>query len=348
MATSCTDSLLNNWQLVAIVYRSPIVLQTPNPVPVSRTPWAGERLSGWLGERPTRRLGECWDFSCHQQYPSLVDGSKLSLAQIIAENPEAYLGSDKPCQLLVKLLCAARPLSLQLHPDLVADGKHESWLVLATTTNSGGYFGFAKPFTREQLRQKIVDSKLTTADLTFQPMDTYDYFDLPPTTVHSLSADTIVIEVNYVKANSSGRTLRLWDWQHRYDDEGNLDYQHGKSRRLDVEQALQLFTPQQQYGDQFLATVNQRPTIDNSPALTISRYPPSPFYRLSLYDYRQSTTISSEARYAVYVNLRGTCHLGGQLLTNYTVAFLPAFLLRQGIDLQVQTAGQGIVIEVLP
>ena len=329
------------------MYRSPIILETPNPVPISRTPWAGDQLSRWLGEQPPRRLGECWDFSCYHQYPSRVRGSELTLAQMIATKPEAYLGKHRSYQLLIKLLCAARPLSLQLHPDLAADGKHESWLVLETTVNSGGYFGFANPFTSEQLRQKIIDGNLTTADLTFQPMTNYDYFDLPPTTVHALGANTIVIEVSCVRADNSGKTLRLWDWQHRYDDQGNLDYRQGKARRLDVEQALRLFDPRQQYGKQFLSTIKQQPTIDSSPKLTVKKFPRSPFYQLSLYDFRQSITITSEGLYAVYIHLRGKCRLDDQLLTDYTVAFLPAFLLKEGVILQAQTAGQGILIEAL-
>ena len=328
---------------------SPIILDTPNPVPINRTPWAGDRLSHWLGEQPTRRLGECWDFSCYQQYPSRVRGSKLTLAQMIAEKPVAYLGNNRSHQLLIKLLCAARPLSLQLHPELAADGKHESWLVLEATANSGGYFGFAQPFTNRQLQKKIIDGNLRPADLTFQLMNNYDYLDLPPTTVHALGADTIVLEVSCLTANSSGKTLRLWDWQHRYDDQGNLDYQHGKARRLDVEQALRLFDPRQQYGQQFLSTIKQQPTIDDSsPGLTISSYPRSPFYRLSLYDFcKSSITITSEGSYAVYLHLRGRCHLVDQLLTDYTVAFLPAFLLERGLSFQTQTAGQGILIEAL-
>lgn len=328
---------------------SPIIIQTPNPAPISRTPWAGKQLSRWLGERPPRRLGECWDFSCNPQYPSRVHGSsKLTLAQLIATNPETYLGNNHSGQLLIKLLSAARPLSLQLHPELDDDGKHESWLTIETTANSGGYFGFSKPFTTEQLRQKIIDGKLTTADLSFQPLVNFDYIDLPPTTVHSLNADTLVLEVSYVKTDSSGKTLRLWDWQHRYDNEGNLDYQHGNTRRLDVDQALKLFDPQQQYGQQLINRLKQQPTVDNSPGLTVTSYPPSQFYRLSRYDYQRPTNIVSEASYAVYVNLRGRCCLAGQLLTNYSVAFLPAFLLKQSIDFQAQTAGQGILIEALP
>ena len=331
------------------MYRSPIVLQTPNPVPISRTPWAGQQLSRWLGEQPIRRLGECWDFSCNPQYPSRVRGSELTLAQIIDTEPDAYLGNNRSsCQLLIKLLSAARPLSLQLHPELAADGKHESWLVLEATANSGGYFGFAKPFTIEQLRQKIIDGKLTIADLSFQPLVNHDYIDLPPTTVHALNAETLVLEVSQVKTNSSGKTLRLWDWQHRYDDQGNLDYQHGNTRQLDVDQALKLFDPQRQSGQQLITRIKQQPTVDNSPGLTITSYPPSPFYRLSHYDYQRSTDIVSDASYAVYVNLRGTCRLAGQLLTNYSVAFLSAFLLQQSVNLQAQTTGQGILIEALP
>jgi mannose-6-phosphate isomerase len=66
---------------------------------------------------------ELW-FGAHEQAPSLLeqDGGMVPLNRVIAEAPDAALGGDLAARggarlpFLVKILAAAEPLSLQLHP----------------------------------------------------------------------------------------------------------------------------------------------------------------------------------------------------------------------------------------
>ena len=94
--------------------------------PVRDYPWgsAGD-IPEFLGVRAGGgRVAELW-MGAHPDSPSLVrrDGRPRSLAEVIAADPEAELGSrvrdafGPRLPFLLKLISAARPLSLQVHPD---------------------------------------------------------------------------------------------------------------------------------------------------------------------------------------------------------------------------------------
>jgi mannose-6-phosphate isomerase len=71
-----------------------------------------------------RPQAELW-MGAHPRGPSLVeiDGRRVSLAELIAREPEAVLGAEAVARFgpelpfLFKVLAAARPLSIQAHPD---------------------------------------------------------------------------------------------------------------------------------------------------------------------------------------------------------------------------------------
>ncbi len=75
---------------------------------------------------PDQPMAELW-MGAHPKSPSQVEiaGQRYSLREIIDENPEVILG--KSCArhfgelpFLFKILCAAKPLSIQVHPDKAA------------------------------------------------------------------------------------------------------------------------------------------------------------------------------------------------------------------------------------
>ena len=68
-----------------------------------------------------RPWAELW-FGAHPQGPALVGPSRVPLDRVVAADPGAALGSEAAVRFgglpfLVKILAAARPLSLQVHPD---------------------------------------------------------------------------------------------------------------------------------------------------------------------------------------------------------------------------------------
>ena len=71
-----------------------------------------------------RPWAELW-FGAHPQGPALVGPSRTPLDRVVAADPGAALGSEAAVRFgglpfLVKILAAARPLSLQVHPDAEA------------------------------------------------------------------------------------------------------------------------------------------------------------------------------------------------------------------------------------
>ena len=90
-------------------------------------------------------------------------------------------------------------------------------------------------------------TKITTGTLAEQlaalPLHEDSYLEIPPCTVHALGAGTVVLEVQYLLQGRGGETLRLWDWEHKYSKEGELDPQHGTARPLDLARALPLLDP---------------------------------------------------------------------------------------------------------
>ena len=236
---------------MSIDLKHPLLLEALNTVPLSRTPWAGQRIASLLAGRE-ERMGECWEFSCDPFYPSKIWQTNIKLRDVIAAHPIETLSQEivertgPYCQLMVKLLNAARPLSLQVHPAIDAGGKWESWLALDAESDSEVYVGFAAVLTREKLHDLIATGASLKHLLGAMTVKEYDYFEIPPHTPHAVGAGSVMLEIQCLEQGQSGKTLRLWDWGHRYDAHGQLDMARGEARELAVTEALSLISPQTQ------------------------------------------------------------------------------------------------------
>jgi mannose-6-phosphate isomerase len=84
---------------------------------LARYSWAHPSLiSSWLHQDTNGPVAEAW-WGTHPSGPTLTDAGP-TLAELIASDPEHHLGRQASAlPWLVKLLAAAEPLSLQLHPD---------------------------------------------------------------------------------------------------------------------------------------------------------------------------------------------------------------------------------------
>jgi mannose-6-phosphate isomerase len=249
----------------------PIVIDPNNFTPESRTPWGGfaiakhfkRHLEGNLINEVPERIGESWELSLDPSFPSkaLIDGSDLG--SIIKKFPEDVFSKVRiekgggECKVLVKILEAKDPLSLQVHPDDKDPdlkphecGKPESWLVLHADKGAGIYLGFRSPMTKNELKGELLKEGENGKNcLQFVPVQVGQYFEIGPGVPHAIGPGVVIMEPQRVLPSREGKTFRLWDWGRLY---------QGKPRELHFDQGMKLIDPQLQCGESFVNTLIRR------------------------------------------------------------------------------------------
>ena len=218
--------------------------------------WGGVRLrEEYNKDLELTPLAETWECSTHPDGPSVVVGTGMGLDEVLRYHPE-WLGSKhhveesvasdgggitsgrdkiKPkaeLPILIKLIDAAKDLSVQVHPDddyaRVHEnqwGKTEMWYVLDAEPGAKLVYGFAHDVTRDQVLESL--QKGTIEDYLQQiPVHPNDVFFVRPGTVHAIGGGVLLAEIQ----ENSNVTYRLYDYD-RVDKDG-------KKRPLHVEKAL--------------------------------------------------------------------------------------------------------------
>lgn len=263
---------------------TPILMQADNFTPLARTPWAGHDIHRRYKKHHSSvtRIGESWEVSCDPDFPSRCisdrpDWSGKTLQEVITADPETMISPGLAevwkatgiltCPILVKLIQAASPLSVQIHPDDSDPdlkerecGKPESWLILNAEPGAGIYLGLKHAMSRADLKERLEAGKFSGNDLTFVPVHDNDYFELEPGVLHSIGPNVTILEPQRIVAGKSGKTFRLWDWNRKYSSDGHEDPVTGKARELHIEQGIKLFDPETQYGSAFAETFRRQPT----------------------------------------------------------------------------------------
>ncbi len=238
-------------------------LRPDNFTPPSRTPWGGTRIvQDYKGGPAGKIVGESWEISVEPDFPStLTSGQRL--ADVLT--PEmlgvhARLGGSP---LLVKLLDAAAPLSLQIHPSdddpALSDGesgKPEAWYVLRAEEGAGLYLGLKPGVTEVTLREAIECRGDVEALLHFEPVAPGDYFFIEPGTPHAIGPGLTLVEPQRVLPGKRGLTYRYWDWNRLYDEHGKAS-PDGSPRELHLDRALEV-TRWSESGPDLVARVRTR------------------------------------------------------------------------------------------
>lgn len=280
----------------------PLLLAPDNFTPRSRTPWAGTDIHRRYKQRVAQEewIGESWEISCDPTFPSRIAGHShftgQTLQQVISAHAAAMIspdlakreGGEASCSILVKLVNAAAPLSLQVHPSdddpVLAPGecgKPESWLILHAEPGAGIYLGLKRPMSREAMRDALGNGRFSEADLHFVPVRENDYFEVTPGVMHAIGPGITMLEPQRIQFGKSGKTYRVWDWNRRYDARGHEDSVAGKPRELHVEQALRLIDPMVQHGPGFAASVMRQGTrVHPGKGVSLLTFPSNGNYRL--------------------------------------------------------------------
>ena len=203
------------------------------------TPWGGGRLKEIYGKDiPETPTGESLEVSC---IPGLESRDPMgrTLPELIERYRDKMAGryADRKFPLLLKLIDARLPLSVQVHPNdayarLHEDGKlgkNEAWLILDTPAGGGELvYGIQAGTGMEELRAACLQGKAVEPLLRRVRVKPGDICYIPAGCVHAIGAGILLYEIQ----ESSDLTYRFYDWD-RVDENGNRRELHLK-KGLDV------------------------------------------------------------------------------------------------------------------
>jgi mannose-6-phosphate isomerase len=206
--------------------------------------WGGHNLAR-LGRvlPPDDVVAESWEIAAHKDGTTTVTNggfAGMPLTELHAELGVDLIGTRNTWAqargkfpLLVKLIDAAQPLSVQVHPDdeyaLAHEGnelgKTEMWYVLQAEPGAELLLGVTAGTTREAFHRSLLNGRLDP-HLHRLVVRAGDHVCVPAGTLHAIMGGLIVAEVQ----QNSNTTYRVYDWNRTGAD--------GKSRPLHITKAL--------------------------------------------------------------------------------------------------------------
>jgi mannose-6-phosphate isomerase len=206
--------------------------------------WGGRNLEKMLGRTlPEGKVAESWEISGHPSAPTLVKNGPLAgktLPDVLGLLGTGLVGSRSQAMLargkfplLVKLLDANEPLSVQVHPDDEYArthengelGKTEMWYILHADEGARLIYGLKPGVTPESFRQALAAGRLEEC-LHYLPVQAGDAVFIPAGSLHAVLEGIVLTEIQ----QNSDTTYRVYDWN-RVDADG-------KPRSLHLEKAL--------------------------------------------------------------------------------------------------------------
>ena len=249
--------------------------------------WGGERLKKEYGKTDAPTVtAESWELACHKDGMSVVDGGPLSGKTILDLDRTAFWGTD--CKtgefpILVKLIDAARDLSIQVHPssrtalpELGERGKAEMWYIVDCEPQTFLYFGFKKKISREEFLKRAEDGTICDV-LNKVPVAKGDVFYILPGTIHAIGAGILIAEIQ----QNSNTTFRIYDYD-RKDQNGNL-------RPLHLVRAAEVVNY-----DPIIPEECRANSVVTFPGFTMTEMFSCPYFRAYRVDVRREVTLSCD------------------------------------------------------
>ncbi len=203
--------------------------------------WGGQTLVTQYGKRGgPGTVAESWELStCPDGLTRIAGGpfAGRTLAAYLTERPEAAgtaFGGGGALPILVKLIDAQKPLSIQVHPDDAyarrtagSTGKTELWYILGAAPDAFLYLGVNRAVSQEEFAARIRDNTVEEI-LRRVPARPGGAYYIPAGTLHAIGAGIVLAEVQ----QSANLTYRVYDY-------GRVDAA-GRPRALHIEQALKV------------------------------------------------------------------------------------------------------------
>jgi mannose-6-phosphate isomerase len=212
--------------------------------------WGGRNLEKLGRDLPDGITAESWEIAGHPDGTTAVANGpyagklltelqdKLGL-DLIGRNC-AWAQERGKFPLLIKLLDANHPLSVQVHPRddyaLAHEGnelgKTEMWVVLDADRNARVQLGVTAGTMPEAFRAGIENGKLEPY-LHYVPVKTGDHICVPAGSLHAIKGGLLIAEIQ----QNSNTTYRVYDWN-------RLDHD-GQPRPLHIDKALDVINFEQ-------------------------------------------------------------------------------------------------------
>ena len=201
--------------------------------------WGGTKLIEDWGKNPgTSSLAESWELASHHDGDNVIlDGELkgLTLSEAARRFPGIVSKNFRPDEtfpVMVKLIDARQPLSIQVHPFTEyarrvenSKGKVEAWYILGHDEGAYIYLGFDRSVTRREFESAIKSERLTEILRKVYVQDG-DTFFIPAGTIHAIGAGITLAEIQ----ENSNITYRVYDY-------GRLGAD-GRPRELHIKKAL--------------------------------------------------------------------------------------------------------------
>jgi Phosphomannose isomerase len=201
--------------------------------------WGGTKLKDiYNKDCDFQKVAESWELSAHSAGQSIVGNGQdagLPLTEYLKKHPGAAGKNGAEFEefpVLIKLIDAKQPLSVQVHPSdeyaLRVEkeyGKTEMWYIVDSEPGAKLYFGVNRTLTKEEFQQRIEENTLTEI-LNEVPVKPGDVFFIESGTLHAIGGGILICEIQ----QNSNTTYRVYDYGRR-DDDGNL-------RELHIEKAV--------------------------------------------------------------------------------------------------------------
>jgi mannose-6-phosphate isomerase len=206
--------------------------------------WGGRNLESLGRQLPDEGvIAESWEIAGHKDgTTNVVNGryAGLSLTELhsllglnLIGSSNSWAQERNKFPLLIKLLDANRPLSVQVHPDDTYAlqnegnelGKTEMWVVLRAEPGAEVILGVKAGTTPRKFRAAIEDGRLEPY-LHHIPVQTGDHICVPAGSLHAIMDGLLIAEIQ----QNSNTTYRVYDWN-RLDSDDN-------PRPLHIDKAL--------------------------------------------------------------------------------------------------------------
>lgn len=263
---------------------------------------------------------EQWLISAHDNGMSKLSGTNITLKELFVTQPELFgnIESDK-FPLLMKVIDAETPLSVQVHPnDEYAQkyedslGKTECWYILDSKESDiiVGQTATSREELQEALNSGTIDSKLNIF-----PIKKDDFFYIPAGTVHAIRSNTKILEIQ----QSSDITYRLYDYD-RVDNSGN-------KRELHIEKSLDVINYEYKFIDQEFVSIDG-----------VTKLVESEFFNVYKLDVEEKFNVKNNSPFIIGYVLEGNITINDEKTNSGE-----AFLIPNGIDMECIGTGKIII-----